>query len=186
MALPKAVAAHVDPEELSVFADRGNSNLEKVGFLNVSGTSHTLHNPGGSDGQIQYNDGGGFGGSTTEFDDATDQTLFASGTASDPSISFKDSISIPQNANYVINLWRDRTVDKKEKDTQFKTNFYIPKARNPNGEGMIEVIFDPETGDYVPSTKWTHGTEFEIHDLVDKAAGVVMEEDFVGNNGKLL
>jgi len=93
MAKPKPVGAYVDTTDLSIYADRGILNLEQIGFLNESGTSHTLHNPGGSDGQIQYNDGGGFGGSTTEFDDATGQTLFASGTASDPSISFKDSTS---------------------------------------------------------------------------------------------
>lgn len=91
MAKPRPLGAYVDPADLSVYADRGILNLEQIGFLNVSGTTHTLHTPGGSDGQIQYNDGGGFGGSTTEFDDATDQTLFASGTASEPSISFKDS-----------------------------------------------------------------------------------------------
>lgn len=49
--------------------------------------------PGGSDAQIQYNDGGIFGGATVEFNDVTGQTLFASGTVSDPSISFKDSTS---------------------------------------------------------------------------------------------
>ena len=92
--------------------------------------------------------------------------------------SFKDSISIVQNANYVISLWRDRTVDKKEKDTQYKTNFYIPKARNPNGEGMIEVEFDPVTGDYVPTTSWVHGTEFDINDLARQIGGTVIEEDF--------
>jgi len=93
MALPKQVNALIDPDDLSVYADRGKLNLEQIGFLNVSGTSHTLHNPGGTDGQLQYNDGGGFGGATVEFNDATGQTLFASGTASDPSISFKDSTS---------------------------------------------------------------------------------------------
>ncbi len=100
--------------------------------------------------------------------------------------SFKDSISIVQNANYVINLWRDRTVDKKEKDTQYKTNFYIPKARNPNGEGMIEVEFDPVTGDYSPNTNWVHGTEFDIHDLAKQMGGVVVEDDFIEQNDKLI
>jgi len=59
----------------------------------------------------------------------------------------------------VINLWRDRAMDGKERGNQFKTFFYIPKARNPNGEGMIEVEFDPRIGDYIQVGAWSSGTE---------------------------
>ncbi|MFA6315539.1 MAG: bifunctional DNA primase/polymerase [Candidatus Paceibacterota bacterium] len=71
--------------------------------------------------------------------------------------SFKDSISIIQNANYVINLWRDRS-ENAEGDSRFKTYFYIPKARNPNGEGVCEVVFNPNTNDYEMENKWGYGT----------------------------
>ena len=59
--------------------------------------------------------------------------------------SFKDSISIPQNADYVINLWRDRS----ELADKYKTILTIPKSRNPNGEATIEIEFDPNVNDYV-------------------------------------
>ena len=75
--------------------------------------------------------------------------------------SFKDSISIIQNANYVINIWRDRSEGNREK--QYKTTFYIPKSRNPNGEGKREVEFDPTTGDYKPITDWQFGTAQETN-----------------------
>lgn len=59
--------------------------------------------------------------------------------------SFKDSISIPQNANYVINMWRDRS----ETGNQFETKFFLPKVRNPNGEATITLTYDPEENEYV-------------------------------------
>jgi len=59
--------------------------------------------------------------------------------------SFKDSISIPQNADYVINLWRDRS----ELADKYKTILTIPKSRNPNGEATIEIEFDPNVNDYI-------------------------------------
>lgn len=68
--------------------------------------------------------------------------------------SFKDSISIVQNANYVVNIWRDRS----DGANLTKTSFMIPKARNPNGEGTIEVEWDRETNDYKKTTEWTDGT----------------------------
>lgn len=58
--------------------------------------------------------------------------------------SFKDSISIPQNADYVINLWRDRG----ENADQYRTQIICPKSRNPNGEFTCEVDFDPLTNDF--------------------------------------
>ncbi|MBI5573501.1 MAG: bifunctional DNA primase/polymerase [Elusimicrobia bacterium] len=58
--------------------------------------------------------------------------------------SFKDSVSIPQNADYTINLWRDRS----EGADRYKTLVIIPKSRNPNGETTIEVEFDPVISDY--------------------------------------
>lgn len=73
--------------------------------------------------------------------------------------SFKDSISIAQNANYTIHLWRDRTDANSE--NRYKTTFFIPKSRNPNGEGSIEVEFDPETNDYKNISKWQFGTPTE-------------------------
>src|SRR3989344_1801406 len=59
--------------------------------------------------------------------------------------SFKDSISIPQNADYVINLWRDRS----ELADKYKTILTIPKSRKPNGEATIEIEFDPNVNDYI-------------------------------------
>lgn len=64
--------------------------------------------------------------------------------------SFKDSIAIVQNASYVISLYRDRTSDSE----RYKTTFIIPKSRNPNGEGNIEVVFDPDTNDYLSPGEW--------------------------------
>ena len=58
--------------------------------------------------------------------------------------SFKDSISIPQNANYVVNMWRDRS----EKGNRYETFFYLPKARNPSGEATIKVTYDPDENEY--------------------------------------
>lgn len=67
--------------------------------------------------------------------------------------SFKDSISIVQNANYVINLWRDRTPGAE----QYETYFFIPKSRNPQGEGTIKTMFDPNTNDYQSLEEWSFG-----------------------------
>lgn len=83
--------------------------------------------------------------------------------------SFKDSSSISQNANYVINLFRDRgesasKIGKKSNDSinsalsQLKTStekryidtfFLIPKSRNPNGESTIIVKYDKMKGEYL-------------------------------------
>jgi len=90
--------------------------------------------------------------------------------------SFKDSISIVQNANYVISLWRDRSVSKEEKHKQYKTKFFIPKARNPNGEGMVEVEFDSETGDYKKLGEWMRGTEMDSVREDNKLAKLVVKE----------
>lgn len=64
--------------------------------------------------------------------------------------SFKDSISIVQNANYVINLWRDRSMKDEDitPEDKYKTSIFVPKSRNPNGEFTIEVEFDPGINDY--------------------------------------
>lgn len=62
--------------------------------------------------------------------------------------SFKDSISIVQNANYVINLWRDRSM-KDDEANHFETQMFIPKSRNPNGECSFDLLFDPDKNDYV-------------------------------------
>jgi len=59
--------------------------------------------------------------------------------------SFKDSISICQNANYVINLWRNRGENHLARNTE--TKIMIPKSRNPNGEFTITANFNPETND---------------------------------------
>lgn len=61
--------------------------------------------------------------------------------------SFKDSIAIVQNANYVINLWRDRSMKDQESNVN-DTEMYIPKSRNPNGECSFKLQFDPEIYDY--------------------------------------
>lgn len=82
--------------------------------------------------------------------------------------SFKDSSAIGQNASYIINLFRERGEalggKRKKNETvtqsimQFKnqvderyinTFFMIPKARNPNGEGVLLVQYDKLAGDYI-------------------------------------
>ncbi len=67
--------------------------------------------------------------------------------------AFKDSMSIVQNANYVINIWRDRSQESQALDRDYpttlvETEFYIPKARNPNGEATLKVMYDKEVNDY--------------------------------------
>lgn len=70
--------------------------------------------------------------------------------------SFKDSISIVQTANVVINMWRCRDDDQLEKlkdefegrEPRYETHFMIPKARSPVGEQTIIMQFNPETFDY--------------------------------------
>jgi len=91
-----------------------------------------------------------------------------------PSIdSFKDGISISQNANYIIHLWRDRTEGT---DARLKTKIFIQKSRNPNGEASIEVDYNPDTNDYecvgyVPEKSWSAGgtqkNDFQL--AMDKA-----------------
>ncbi|NCU42628.1 MAG: hypothetical protein EOM19_08035 [Candidatus Moranbacteria bacterium] len=71
--------------------------------------------------------------------------------------SFKDSISIIQNASYVISLWRNREDDF----NRYETTFFIPKSRNPNGEGTIRVQFDPQTNDYSTNDNWTLSPKIE-------------------------
>lgn len=65
--------------------------------------------------------------------------------------SFKDSIAIVHNSNYVINLWRDRSsgnLDDDEFSTRFQTKIMVPKSRNPNGEFTVDVTFDPGANDF--------------------------------------
>ncbi len=78
--------------------------------------------------------------------------------------SFKDSISIAQNANYVINLWRKRVNDNDEFDERFDTKIMVPKSRNPNGEFTLDVRFNPEINDYVltDSKYGTPSDEIEV------------------------
>jgi len=70
--------------------------------------------------------------------------------------SFKDSISIVQNASTVINIWRNREEGISEED-RYKTHFIIPKSRDLGGEGKIEVIFNPKTGEYEKPNPWAIG-----------------------------
>lgn len=76
--------------------------------------------------------------------------------------SFKDSIAIVQNANYVVNLWRDRSLKDGEDEfnERFDTKIMVPKSRNPNGEFTIDVRFDPETNDFT-DPKTSYGTPGE-------------------------
>ena len=61
--------------------------------------------------------------------------------------SFKDSMAIVQNANYVINLWRDRSMVD-EDSNRFETHMFVPKSRNPNGECSFKLMFNPDINDY--------------------------------------
>lgn len=83
--------------------------------------------------------------------------------------SFKDSISIPQNANYVVNMWRDRS----EKGDQFETTFYIPKVRNPNGEATIKMKYDPTTNEYVDELENSFGTPQQVDPEVKEIASQI-------------
>lgn len=76
--------------------------------------------------------------------------------------AFKDSISIVQNSNYVINMWRDRTLQEGEElmEERFDTKIMVPKSRNPNGEFTVDVRFDPETNDFT-NPKTSYGTPTE-------------------------
>lgn len=72
--------------------------------------------------------------------------------------SFKDSIAIVHNSNYVVNLWRKRiNLDDDEFGERFETKIMVPKSRNPNGEFTIDVLFDPDTNDFT-DPKTTYGT----------------------------
>lgn len=98
-----------------------------------------------------------------------------------PSIdSFKDSVAIPQTANYVINLWRDRS-ESKERNTE--TKIMIPKARNPNGETTITATFNPETNDFELKEQI-----FGVENINDKqlfnGSPYYIEKDFIDNEKK--
>jgi len=90
--------------------------------------------------------------------------------------SFKDSVAIPQNANYVINLWRERSSDKANATEQlgdriiekkFITHFMIPKVRNPNGEGTYKAIWNADKGDYEDEKyAWKFGTSTKSEDII--------------------
>jgi len=66
--------------------------------------------------------------------------------------SFKDSISISQNANYIIHLWRER---HKECDT----SLFLSKARNPNGEKVITLHYERTTNVYTQTFGTTNAFE---------------------------
>lgn len=76
--------------------------------------------------------------------------------------AFKDSIAIVQNSNYVINMWRDRTLQEGEElmEQRYDTKIMVPKSRNPNGEFTVDVRFDPETNDFT-NPKTSYGTPTE-------------------------
>lgn len=79
--------------------------------------------------------------------------------------SFKDSISIVQNANYVINMWRDRSLKEDDEfDSRFDTKIMVPKSRNPNGEFTVDVRFDPGTNDFV-NPQMSYGTPGENEEI---------------------
>ena len=97
--------------------------------------------------------------------------------------SFRDSISIVQNANVVINLYREKPGEREKKKNEslsqqishfsnnqnerfIKTFFLIPKVRSPNGENVLMVDFDRVAGDYVQ----TQAQEFKpISDMQNEA-----------------
>lgn len=78
--------------------------------------------------------------------------------------SFKDSIAIPQNANYVLNMWRDRS----ENGVQYETHFYLPKVRNPNGETTIKLIYDPDENEYKDGMSDFGTPQEETKQMTDK------------------
>lgn len=68
--------------------------------------------------------------------------------------SFKDSIAIPQNANYIINIWRDRS----ETGNRLETKFFMPKVRNPNGERTITLKYDADSNEYIDELETSFGS----------------------------
>lgn len=76
--------------------------------------------------------------------------------------SFKDSIAIVHNSNYVVNLWRKRNnLDEDDEfGERYKTKILVPKSRNPNGEFTMDVTFDPDTNDFT-DPKASYGTPNE-------------------------
>ena len=80
--------------------------------------------------------------------------------------SFKDSMSISQNATVVINLWRDRgggefdhmVDDEGEKATVDQTHIMIPKIRIPVPEVTFKATYDHSTNDYLDDST-VQGTE---------------------------
>lgn len=76
--------------------------------------------------------------------------------------SFKDSIAIVHNSNYVVNLWRKRNnLDEGDEfGERYQTKILVPKSRNPNGEFTMDVTFDPQTNDFT-SPKASYGTPTE-------------------------
>ena len=72
--------------------------------------------------------------------------------------SFKDSMAIAQNANTVINIWRNREQGITN-DERFKTQMIISKTRVMGGEGIINVKFNPSRGEYDldEEEKWRNG-----------------------------
>lgn len=84
--------------------------------------------------------------------------------------SFKDSIAIAQNANYVINLWRDRSLKEGEElwEGRYDTKVFVPKSRNPNGEFTVDVVFDPAVNDFKnPQTSYGGTEDSESQSKID-------------------
>ena len=87
--------------------------------------------------------------------------------------SWKDSISIPQNATYTINLWRDR----KGSDKQYETTFLVNKSRNPNGEFFLKAMFDPLTNEYELMQPAKAGVPQDVETLSEEKLKVDIEKD---------
>jgi len=81
--------------------------------------------------------------------------------------SFKDSMSIVQNSNTVINLWRNREQGVTDEE-KYKTQIIINKSRIVGAEGSIEVFFNPASGLYESQGEfWANGVPI-VENNVDK------------------
>jgi len=72
--------------------------------------------------------------------------------------SFKDSISIPQTADTIILLWRDRG-DKVDPLKQAETEFIVPKNRIDVAAFVATAQYDIGTNTYMDEVQFSEGTE---------------------------
>jgi len=71
---------------------------------------------------------------------------------------FKDSVSIPQTADTIMLLWRDKS-DSDDRQLQYQTEFIIPKSRLGVPSFTTKAEFNPHTLDYNDFKPVSYGTK---------------------------